>query len=293
MIGCLKLARDVAEFKEPTFKSPHNLMRNYGQAVNAGQDVARQIQTFMRKAYDVTEPIPQVAVAGADVAALPYEEALNVLNLRFDEFSGQIARMFECPRTGRFEWLSDDAARFSYVTVERERGLLKVKHHRTKHVHDLVKATSHRLTDGIPIRDPRAKQLIGIIPVSLRPYARVITGLEIVQGQEFAGTDETLTALGRMVESGKRAAAAAGQKVVDSGKKAATVIAHGAVAVGNLGADAARGAGRALSSGAFWSAAGIEAAVVGAIGLLGMMAQVIIADPALVVGEYVLHGWED
>ena len=273
------IVRDLAAFKEPPFKTPQNLMRNYGTAVGTALDVARQIQGFMNSAYQAAVPIPEVETAGADVAALPYEEALATLKQRHDTLVQKVATMFDCPRIGRFEWLSDDAARFSYVTVRRERGLLKVRDHRNKHVHDLVKAVSHPFADEIPIRDPRAKQLIDMIPSSLKPYGRIIAGLEIVKGHEFAGTDETLTGLGRIVHGAKQAVVTGARSTAESGRKAATVI--------------ARGAGRTLSSGSAWTAAGIGAAVLGTLGLLATMAQVVIADPALVIGEYVLYGWED
>src|SRR5207248_3140106 len=62
---------------------------------------------------------------------------------------------------------------------------------------------------GVPT-DGRARELAGILPSPLKPYARIITGLQIQTQQGHAGTDHGFTKFGQFVNGTSQAAATAG-----------------------------------------------------------------------------------
>jgi len=52
------IVQDVADFKEPPFKSAHNLMRNYGQTVNSNGQTSVNAGRVWRTTAIIATPIP-------------------------------------------------------------------------------------------------------------------------------------------------------------------------------------------------------------------------------------------
>ena len=204
--GCL---REIVPLKEPLLEEPHKLLKNFGVAMTALRAVAHDIQRFMQKAYRHAVALPEFPVAGLDVARLSYAEAHRQLLARYDQAIRSVATLFVCNRVGRVEWVDDTSVRFDYIAVANERHLLTTKSHRTRHTHELVKAISHPLSEPNTPMDERTRYLVSIMPASLKPHARIITGLEILQRQEHAGTDEAPTALGQLMNGTSAVAVAA------------------------------------------------------------------------------------
>lgn len=288
-----KIFDRILPFHEPKFRTVEKLMENYARGITDAGGLATEIQKFLSSAYPQKVLMPAGApIADADVALLSYEDALSRLKQYHEAYVSRISAMFRSPYIGTINWLTDDVCRFTFVTARKESGIFQRLYHRTQHLHDIVHARSWPPSECNKL-DARAKQLLPMIPKRIAPYVRVITGLEIVKGQGFAGTDSELTAIGRFVEGSKDAAVAAGKATahaaVVAGGVALEVGKAAAIGAGVLAGGALAVAG-VVAAGAALAAAG-AAAIPLAFG--AGLVQAIIADPALVIGEHVLHGWEE
>jgi hypothetical protein len=193
--GILKTG--IAPFKDPPLRETHKLLAAFGSAMTTLRATAADIVAFKRRAYDIDTRFPILPAAGLEIGRLPFEEAQRELLLRYDAAVRDIARLLECDRVGRVTWADHDKVRFDYIEAIDEMGVLTWRRHRVKHTHELVKAVSHPLDEpGVPM-DRRTRELVALLPEAWRPYARIITGLEILKEQAHAGTDEHRTGLGR------------------------------------------------------------------------------------------------
>jgi hypothetical protein len=245
---------------------PREPFKQYGAAAARGSAIGREMQDILRTFFHMDCTIPQLPPVspGANGDGSVVLQSTMQENLR--TFAAQLAAQWDCSRIGRIEMLAEDACRFTYCDFADLGGILTRSYSVVRHQHRVVNARFHRADAMLTITIPqRASAMLARLRL-LSPYARIVTGMEVVKGSEHAETFQERTALGRKVDQVIGGAKDAGKAFVDSGAAAATGVALG------IGA---------LAAGAGWLLSGLAG-----------LAAVAMADPALIIGDRVLFGWD-
>jgi hypothetical protein len=250
---CLQKAVD---FKPPLMKGDHKLFTAFDGAKRRFDEVARGLAQLCIKHCSFSLNPPAIETVGAEVAALPYNEAIAAVEQRLNGGIDLLCQRLTVPQLGHIEWLDDETCKFTYFQVDRKEGFVRDTLYRVAHTHHLVNARMHRLPAAEVAKPKKALAIIESLPPALYPYARIVTGLEVVNATAIAEQWKERNAFGEFLH--------------DVGLAATSVP---AIATAGIAAGAGALAG---------------------LGWLGLAAaQVAIVDPAIILGELCLFGWEN
>ncbi len=248
----------VVDFRAPVVHNDEHLFTAYAEATERFASICSGLQRICKDYADCQFTVPEIAAFDASVAALPYNDTLQLMVDRLGEAQAALVAALDDPRFGRVTWSDDESCRFTYFEPLRERGVLRNTIRRIVHQHDVVDARQHKLPASGVVIPKRGRQIIAAIPAPLQRYARVITGLEVRKEEREDSSRKERTWLGQALANGGRQ--------LSSAKAAAA-----------LGLAAAGGA-----------------LVAGATGALSRISSALaVADPAIVIGEVCLYGWEN
>jgi hypothetical protein len=246
------------DFRPPAVRNDRNLFTAYAQASDRLAVIGAGLQAVCGRYLDFQIVPPTIHAFDAATAALPYVETLDVMQYRLRQAIAALAAALNVPQLGRVDWPDEESCRFTYFEVAKDRGLLHNRFRRIAHQHDVVKARLHKLPADEVTMPKRARHILNAIPGPLRPYTRVITGLEVRNEIREESRRNESTWLGQAIQVGARQV-----------RQAATAAGTGLAA-----------AGRSLGTGL-------------ASALSAIAAPLAIADPAIVIGEVCLYGWEN
>jgi hypothetical protein len=248
----------AVDFRPPIVRGDRQLFTEYAQAADRYTQISSGLKTVCRNFLDFEITPPPLDAFEAAVAALPYSDTRELMQHRIRQAISALAEALDIPQLGRVTWADRESCRFTYFEVQRDRGILRNTVRRIAHQHDVVKARQHKLPATDVVIPKRGLEIISAIPAPLKRYTRVITGLEVRQQAREDSSREESTWLAQALARGKHQLT-----------QAKTAAAVGIV-----------GAGAALASG--------FTALLSAV-----TAPVAIADPAIVIGEICLYGWEN
>jgi hypothetical protein len=231
--------------------------RAYAQAVGRLTEISVGLQKICKRYADFDLTVPEVAALGTEAAALPRTETRQLMVARLSDAKTALAAALDVSQFGRATWPDDESCRFTFFEPVWERGILRNKVRRIAHQHDLVDARERKLPVQDIVIPKRGREIIALIPAPLQRYTRVITGLEVRKEEREASNREEATWLAQALKSG------------------------------------ARQLGRAKTAAAMGLAAAGGALVAGTTGLSRISKALAVADPAIVIGEVCLFGWED
>jgi hypothetical protein len=286
------IARAVG-FRTPLVHSDAQLFTNYAGAANRFASIGNGLEKLCREHLDFELQPPVVEGLGAGTAALPYTESVGQLELRIQIAIDELVRRLDVPQLGRIEWSDPESCRFTFFEVRRDRGILRNTVKRVAHTHELVKARQHRLPAEEIAMPAKAQAIIKAIPEPLLPQVRIITGLEVLKSEHEDSRRQELTRVGRALDSGKRRALDAVDSLA-AGGRAAAMKARDTVSSEEFQRGAAKAAAvglAAVAGGAILG--GIYSALTAAASVASVAVPLAIADPAIVLGEFCVFGWED
>jgi hypothetical protein len=252
---------DACRPRALVFESKERLGEYYGD-VTAFYDRLRENLTRVGdKHLGEQFQFPPAPVLGSVIAAKPFREAKQAVDATVGQLAAAVHDELVRHKLGTVEWGEDgESARFTFQEVVQRKGLLRHVVHRTPHTHLVVRARIRPLDDRDVKLPAGAQAIVADLLPELRRELRVVVGAEIVRE---TGAEEV--------------------------RKEWTPLAKGAARFGKI-------------AGSVAAAAGLGAAAVGAASLLGAaaatvgtaaVATVFVADPALVLGDVCLFGWEE
>jgi hypothetical protein len=248
----------AVDFRRPIVHNDRHLFTQYAQAAERFARIGSGLKVLCRDFLDFQIAPPEIHAFEASAAALPYSDTVDVMEYRFQQAIATLATALNVPQLGRVTWSDDESCQFTYYDVVWDYGILRNNVRRVAHQHDVVKARLHKLpADDVPM-PKRGREILRAIPAPLHPYTRVITGLEVRKLEREESSRQESTWLGKTLSRGKRQLKTTGTAV------AAGLSAAGAAVLTGIG---------------------------GALSLA--TAPLAIADPAIVVGELCLFGWEN
>jgi len=247
-------------YHPPVHQSLERLFEGYTTFATRYAPLASNLAAVGRQHLGIELSLPAPPVLGAEVAALPFERAQAAIEQTVGAVADGVRQAFVAQRVGTLEWGADgDSCTFSFQEVAHRRGMFREVIRRTPHTHVLVRARIRPLDDRDVRLPPAARALVADLSPELRHELRVIVGTEVVRQVGATEVRKQFTPFGEKVLSfGK----AAGQAAAVAGVGAAAVVGAGLLGATGLGA-----------------------------GLL--LASVFVADPALVLGDVCLFGWEE
>lgn len=245
-----------------------NLYAKYAEACERAAAVAAEMQriaqAFFHFSVEIPELLPVPTEAAQDGKVL---RTLMKANIRM--FAEQLAEQWRHDRIGDLEVFDNGACRFHYYEFSTGNGLLTRKTEATRVEHDVINARFLRWEASSHVeKTKRANDIFGATDL-LRPYIRIVTGIEIVRGIEKAETISERTRAGRAVDRSSRF-------LKDHWKETAATA-----GLGILGA---------VGTYAYMAAAAAAASVAPAA--IATVSAVAIADPAMAIGERILTGWD-
>ncbi len=243
-------------FHPPVHGSKERLFEQWTLFRNRFLIDAARLTAIGRKYLGIDLKFVDPPILGFDVASLSYNEALTAVQETVHDTLHKATLEFSRCRVGTIAWSDDgDSCRFRFHEVHRRRGLFRELVGRTPHEHELVRARVRRVDDKDAKLPKVAQAIVNELTPELRRELRVVVGTEIVRNVGEREVKSELTPLG--------------QALIGAGKKAAqtAVVAGPLVAKGLVGSAAFLGAGLVASA-------------------------VFLADPALVLGDVCLYGWE-
>lgn len=244
-------------FRRPVVHGDRQLFTHYAQAAERYTRIGSGLKLLCRDFLDFQILPPKLHAFDAEIAALPFANTQEVMETRLRQAIAALAETLDVPQVGRVVFTDNESCRFSYYDVVREHGILRNTIRRVAHLHDIVKARLHKLpADNVAI-PKRGQEIIRAIPSLLHPYTRVITGLEIQKQSREDSSRQELTWAGRALSGSKRHLKNTGAVVTTS------FSAAGAALLAGLGS-----------------------------ALAAATTPLAIADPAIVIGEVCLYGWE-
>lgn len=248
-------------FHPPIYPSKERLFESWNGFTETYRKDAEGLAVVGRKYMGVDLQFAPVPILGSKIAALNYDDALHTMQEGMQEVFFRAHREFERCRAGRIT-CSDDGenCRFTFHEVYRRKGIFRETISRTPHEHELVRVRFRRVDDPSLTLPPIAQGIVNDLTPGLRRQLRIVVGTEVVRSVGDGEVRNELTALGRAV--------------VGAGKEAARI---GAIVVPIVGGIAAGGL--------------VGAAAVAGVGMLA--SAMFVADPALVLGDVCLYGWED
>jgi hypothetical protein len=188
----------VLRFEPPLCSSRATLLREYAEAVGSAEELAVEMHRFAKVVFGVDVPRPAARRAGADVAALPYEEAEAALMEYHENFIKALAQTWDRPEIGRITWFAPDACRFVFFEVVTSRTLTVVTRRRVQRAHDLVSARSQHVWSAPLVLPQAARRVVAELPPALVPHIELVHGVEILEGQSVISTSVEPTLLGKM-----------------------------------------------------------------------------------------------
>src|SRR5205085_11441699 len=116
--------RQAVALDEPLFKTDHKLLAAYQAAKRRFDDIAGGLAQLCRRYCAFGFDPPVLELVGAEVAALPYSEALATVNQRLDAGIDALCQRLSVPQLGRIEWLDDESCKFTYFHIQRTDGIV-------------------------------------------------------------------------------------------------------------------------------------------------------------------------
>jgi len=253
---------------QSTGGSARGLLKAYGRAATNAKLISMEMQLLSQEFFHMDSPVVQLPPCDLRLAddALAMQATINE-NLQVA--ASQLAAAWDCSRIGRIEMLARNACRFTYYDFVDQGGILNRTYDVAKHQHDLASARFHR-AEAVNIEIPeRAKLMLARLHY-LKPYARIVTGVEVATGTEQSESFQERTALGRALDTTVDATARGAKAAGRGARRVSKSVTTRGVVLGGLALGGLAAAGMALSS----------------------LAAVAIADPALIIGDRVLYGWD-
>ncbi len=174
--------------------SQASLMRSFRSAEDRLLSVARDCNEVAAKiGMEEHREIAPTSIS-ADIGLLDHEEAREHLQQRYETLVSTVSHVFEYQledgaktnHVGRLEWIDDPngftpkACRFNFYTREKSRTLTKIRTRTIEHVHDLVDAKAHRLP-APEVKKPKACiEIINAMSDWMKEDASIITGTQIL-----------------------------------------------------------------------------------------------------------------
>jgi hypothetical protein len=268
-----------------------NLMPHHENGMQKIAGVHRELNSLLERCRVRSSSMPDRPIVGAEIGRFaPEDAALHLRRMRAN-FATKIAENFVAEldgglkktRVGRIQWESETTCDFDFFTRDKSNDstmFTRIIDVRRKS-HTLVNAKKHRLPASHLAMPQEAKQVIEAMPPWMTKFGYVVTGDRIRQMADIVAKESERTGLGTFVD-----------EVTGAGKAAAKGMAESAKAVANSAQAVAHG----ISENAVPIAVGAGAIGLGVLGYLALagklIATAVVADPALVLGEYVFVGWD-
>jgi hypothetical protein len=172
---------EAVDFREPAVRSTHNLIARYKRVCEnhneGGAAMVNLVERYQRRRI----PFRPLEPAGADIGALPFDRAFNVLWSRVEAAISRLSDDLTKAGVCQIEWLSERTCRFVYDELSTRRGILNHRTTRHTHTHDLVRAKVYRLPAREIPMPPVAREIIRSMPPTLARAARVVAGTLIMK----------------------------------------------------------------------------------------------------------------
>ena len=270
----------IAAFERGIMKSDSKDFRSYPEACHRLMTVAIALRMILSKYFGKDLKLPVLPIVGA------MNGSHELMEAALHAFCAELVQNLISAGCGKMLWHDKTRCSFDFPEAKFSYSLFKRKVTTVRCRHDLVDARQHILPCSVR-RPPVVDQIIAAFPSPLVRHLRIVTGMEVVKSHAVESEHSGLNKFGQFVQ--------------DAAKKAGVA----ANAAGNAVTSAANSAGRGLNAAknAIEKNPNVVAGVVGAAAAGGLgywlltaatvAAQVAIVDPALVLGDIVLCGWEN
>ncbi len=260
-----KATRVATGYKSPTFDSIERIAEAYARFNDRFLYLGNNLANALHKHLAVRLAIASPPVIGQRLIRLSPREAQRLVDQTVAAAAHALRE--ELLRQGfkPVRWNEDcESGSFAYRDVEQHRGLLRHTVRTTPHKHTITRANIRRLDDPDVRLSAKAQALSADLDPDLRRVLRVVVGTEIVRDVGAESVQQQWTPLAKRVA---RVGKIAGQSAALAGIGAAIV-----------------GAGALLGTAAATAVSSLGTAAV---------ATVVVADPALILGDMCLIGWEE
>lgn len=227
--------------------------------------MTRCLKQVLERYQGVTLVPPTLEPAGADIAALGFEGASEILDARLSQGIEELRTRLHSSGAGILEWTSSGSARFGYFSSETTDTVLETRVTRMRHVHDLIRARSFSL-EGCKVTLPKdVAELISSLPPCVLRCCRIVAGDVVLAASDVSEVSVTRKPAAKVMDT-------VSSRVVEAAHVIRPAAVQGSVT-------AARATGGLLKSA--WNS--LKSAV-----------QTYFGDPAIVLGnEVVLFGWKE
>lgn len=260
-----RVTRTATGYKPSSFDSIERIAEAYAHFSDRFVSLGSNLADVIRKHFAVRLAVASPPVIGGRLIRVSPRDAQKLVDQSITA-TAQALRD-ELLRQGfKPVYWSDDcqSGSFVYRDVDQHHGILRHTVRSTPHKHTITRANIRRIDDPDVRLSAKAQALSADLDPDLRRVLRVVVGTEIVRSVGAERVQKEWTPLAkRLAKVGK----IAGQTTAVAGIGAAIV-----------------GAGALLGTAAAAAASSLGTAAV---------ATVIVADPALILGDVCLIGWEE